>query len=41
MRLDRFAEARAELQRLVDDGNSEFGELIAAVDSAAAAGKPK
>jgi Flp pilus assembly protein TadD len=37
MRTGRFAEARAELRHLVADGHPEFGDLIHAVDSAAAA----
>jgi hypothetical protein len=37
MRVGRFAEARAELRRLVAEGYPEFGDLIPAVDSAEAA----
>jgi tetratricopeptide (TPR) repeat protein len=37
MRLNRFDDARRELQRLVDEGHPEYHDLILAVDSAAAA----
>jgi hypothetical protein len=37
MRVGRFAEARAELRRLVADGYPEFGDLVPSVDSAEAA----
>jgi hypothetical protein len=39
MRTGHFADARAELRRLVTEGHPEFGKLIPAVDSAEAAAR--